>query len=82
MYRNRIRQQRERRGMSQSKLACMIGMAGSTLSNLELGKWKPYPKARRDIAKALGVTEGELFPEEGGLSPERSIEGHGNGRET
>jgi transcriptional regulator with XRE-family HTH domain len=39
-------------------------MAESTLSNLELGKWKPWPKARKDLAKALGTTEGELFPDE------------------
>jgi transcriptional regulator with XRE-family HTH domain len=70
MYRNRIREQREKLGISQSRLACMIGIAGSTLSNLELGKWKPYPKARRDIAEALGVTEEELFPEGDKRSPE------------
>jgi len=38
-------------------------MAGSTLSNLELGKQKPWPKARHDLAKALGITEQKLFQE-------------------
>ena len=65
MYVNRIRDRREKLGISQSRLACMVGMAGSTLSNLELGKWKPWPKARRDLAKTLGVKETVLFPDDG-----------------
>jgi len=31
---------------------------------LELGKQQPWPKARHDLAKALGITEQELFPDE------------------
>ena len=64
MFNNRIRERRNELGLSQTKLACQIGMAESTLSNLELGKWKPWPKARKDLAKALGVSETELFPDE------------------
>lgn len=64
MFKNRIRQKRQELGLSQTKLACSIGMAESTLSNLELGKWKPWPKAMRDLAKALGVKKEELFPDE------------------
>ena len=48
-------------GLSQTRLAHLVGMAESTLSNLELGKWKPWPKARKDLAKVLGTTEKELF---------------------
>jgi len=62
MFKNRIRERRQELGLSQTKLACLIGMAESTLSNLELGKWKPWPKARRDLAKALGTSEEEIFP--------------------
>lgn len=61
MFKNRIREKRQQLGLSQTKLACQIGMAESTLSNLELGKWKPWPKARADIARALAVPEEELF---------------------
>ena len=64
MFNNRIRERRTELGLSQTKLACRIGMAESTLSNLELGKWKPWPKARQDLAKALGMPETELFSEE------------------
>lgn len=64
MFTNRIRERRQELGLSQTKLACLVGMAEPTLSNLELGKWKPWPKARRDIAKALNTIEKELFPDE------------------
>ena len=64
MFRNKIRERRQALGLSQTRLACLVGMAGSTLSNLELGKQMPWPKARHDLAKALGVTESELFPDD------------------
>ncbi len=62
MFINRIREVREKVGLSQTKLACQIGMAESTLSTLETGKRYPWPKVKRDIAKALKTSEGELFP--------------------
>ena len=62
MFSNCIRERRQEIGLSQTKLACLVGMAGSTLSNLELGKWKPWPKAKRDLAKVLGTSEEKLFP--------------------
>jgi transcriptional regulator with XRE-family HTH domain len=64
MFNNRIRERRTELGLSQTKLACQIGMAESTLSNIELGKWKPWPKAQRDLANALGISERELFPDD------------------
>jgi len=64
MFKNRIRERRNELGLSQTKLACLVGMAESTLSNLELGKWKPWPKAKKDLARALGVSIEELFPED------------------
>jgi transcriptional regulator with XRE-family HTH domain len=64
MFKNRIREKRQELGLSQTKLACLIGMAEPTLSDLELGKRMPWPKARRDLAKALGVREEDLFPDD------------------
>jgi len=64
MFNNHIRERRKKLGLSQTKLACLIGMAESTLSNLELGKWKPWPKARKDLARTLGVSIEELFPDD------------------
>ena len=64
MFKNHIRERRQELGLSQTKLACQIGIGEGNLSNLELGKWKPWPKVRRDLAKALGCAEEELFPQE------------------
>ena len=62
MFNNRIRERRKELGLSQTKLGCLIGMAESSLSNIELGKWKPWPKAKKDLARTLGVSVEELFP--------------------
>jgi transcriptional regulator with XRE-family HTH domain len=64
MFKNCIRERRKELDLSQTKLACLVGIAEPTLSNLELGKWKPWPKVQRDLAKVLGVTEKELFPDD------------------
>ena len=64
MFINTIRKRREQLGLSQSALARLIGLAEPNLSRLELGKSKPWPKVRRDLAKVLGCQESDLFPEE------------------
>lgn len=64
MFRNGVRERRLELGLSQTKLACLIGMAGSTLSSIELGKLQPWPKARKDLARTLGISEAELFCED------------------
>ena len=61
MFENKIREQRQKLGLSQTELARMVGVAESTLSDLELGKRQPWPKARRTLAEALKVTEEALF---------------------
>jgi len=63
MYKNLIRERRQVLGLSQTKLARMVEVAESTLSDLELGKRQAWPKVRKALAKALNVTEQELFPE-------------------
>lgn len=62
MFKNSIRERRQQLGLSQTKLACMLGIAGSTLSDLELGKREAWPKIRRALSRALGASEVELFP--------------------
>jgi transcriptional regulator with XRE-family HTH domain len=61
MFKNLIRERRQQLGLSQTKLACMLGVAESTLSDLELGKRQAWPKIRKSLSRALGVTEAELF---------------------
>ena len=64
MFKNQIRERRQEIGLSQTKLACIVGIATSTLSSLERGNWKPWPKVRKDLARTLGTTEKELFLED------------------
>ena len=64
MFNNKIRQRREELGLSQSKLARLVGVPESAMSDIELGKRKPWPKVRADLATVLEITESELFEEE------------------
>lgn len=59
---NRIRERREQLGLSQTQLACKIGIAQGALSNMELGKWQAWPRVRRALVKALKCSEADLFP--------------------
>lgn len=68
VFKNYIREKRERLGLSQTKLACQIGIAEPLLSDLELGKRRPWPKVKRALAKKLKVDERELFPTSVSLS--------------
>jgi len=58
---NRIQEHRKQAGISQTKLACKVGIAASTLSAFESGRVEPWPKVRKALAKALGVKETDLF---------------------
>ena len=62
MRSNLIRRKRQKSGFSQTRLACMVGLAQSKLSDIELGKVECWPKARRLLAEALGCSEEEVFP--------------------
>lgn len=62
MSQNKIRETRERLGISQSKLAAKLGVAQSTLSNVETNAVRSYPKIRQDLCRMLGATEAELWP--------------------
>ena len=59
---NMIRKRREELDLSQVRLAVLAGLSNSLVSDFELGKRLPWPKARKALAKALKVMEGELFP--------------------
>lgn len=69
MFSNRIRERREKLGLSQTRLARLVGVAEPALSNVELGKWQPWPKVRHDLAKVLGVTEDYLFSSQNEREP-------------
>lgn len=64
MNRNRVREIREKAGMSQVELARWARIASTNISSIERGRLAAWPKARKALAKALKVPETELFPPE------------------
>ncbi len=64
MLNNRLKEFRERAGLSQTELAWRAKMAGQNISAIERGTLAPWPRARKALAEALKVAETELFPEE------------------
>jgi transcriptional regulator with XRE-family HTH domain len=63
VFHNAVREHRTKAGLSQSQLSIKAGVNHAVLSQVELGQTQAYPKARRQLAKALGVAESQLFPE-------------------
>lgn len=61
---NRVKEYRERAGLSQVELSRRARIASPNLSAIEHGERKAWPKARRRLAKALRCQESELFPDE------------------
>ncbi|GAB6178968.1 hypothetical protein JCM14036_02870 [Desulfotomaculum defluvii] len=62
----RLREERQRRGLSQTKLSSMTGIASADISAIENGWKKTFPGWKKRIAKALGIHEAEadqLFEE-------------------
>ena len=56
-------------GISQVRLGNLAGLTSGCISDFELGKREPWPRARKALARALSITEAELFPTlEGGLT--------------
>lgn len=59
----RLTLERRRRGISQTRLAAMTGIAPQDISALENGWKRPYPGWKKRIARALGVDGDALFEE-------------------
>ncbi|MFC1988050.1 helix-turn-helix transcriptional regulator [Chloroflexota bacterium] len=64
MIENRLKEYRESRGLSQVELSRLARIAAPNLSAIERGRLLPWPKMKKRLAKALRVTEQELFPED------------------
>lgn len=60
----RLREERIRRGLTQTRLSALTGIAQSDISSLETGRRHMTAGWRRRIAQALGVTESELAANE------------------
>lgn len=58
---NRIKEFREKKGLSQGKLADLCNVSRQTINAIENNKYDPSLQLAFDIAKHLGVTMEELF---------------------
>ena len=61
MIRNRIKELRTKRGMTQEELADKCGVRRETIVFLEQGKYNPSLALAHAAAKALGTTIDALF---------------------
>ena len=57
----KIREDREKQGLTQSELADLVGVRRETIVNLERGRYNPSLKLAMDIAKVFHVTVEEIF---------------------
>ena len=64
MEHNRLKEYRERAGLSQTELGWRAKMAAQNISAIERGTLAPWLRAKKALAKAFNVSESELFPEE------------------
>jgi transcriptional regulator with XRE-family HTH domain len=55
-----------KRDWSQTRLSALTGIASPDISAIETGKRYVPPGWRRRLARAFGLSERELFPDEGG----------------
>ena len=62
MGENRIKEFREKIGMSQSELARKVKVASPNISSVERGRMEAWPRLRRALARVLKTTPEELFP--------------------
>jgi putative transcriptional regulator len=57
----RIKEYRAKNGLTQEKLAEMVGVRRETIIFLEQGRYNPSLKLAHNVARALRVTIDELF---------------------
>lgn len=60
--RSRLRDERLKRGWSQTKVSMLTGIASPDISALERGTRYPHPGWRRRLAVAFKLSERDLFP--------------------
>jgi transcriptional regulator with XRE-family HTH domain len=77
----RLREERERRGLSLRKLAAELGISPSALSQIETGRSQPSVGTLYSIVSELGLSFDELFAAEAGDGRARST-GSGTGAST
>ncbi|MBQ6475611.1 MAG: helix-turn-helix transcriptional regulator [Clostridia bacterium] len=61
VLKNRIREARAQKGLSQSQLAQMVGVSRNTISSIETGQFSPTAKLALILCIALDRKFEELF---------------------
>lgn len=61
VLRNRLKEARAERGLSQAQLAAMVGVSRNTISSIETGQFSPTAKLALVICIALDKKFEELF---------------------
>ncbi|MEW5927390.1 MAG: helix-turn-helix transcriptional regulator [Gemmatimonadota bacterium] len=59
--RNRLREERARRSLTQAELAVLVGVSRKTINTVENGVFVPSTVLALQLARALGTTVEELF---------------------
>lgn len=58
---NRVRQLREKRGLTQQELGELVGVSRQSIAAIEKGKFDPTVWLAYDLSRAFGITIEELF---------------------
>ena len=61
ILKNRIREARTEKGLSQARLAAIVGVSRNTISSIETGQYSPTAKLALILALALDRKFEELF---------------------
>ena len=61
ILKNKIREARTEKGLSQARLAAMVGVSRNTISSIETGQYSPTAKLALILALALDRKVEELF---------------------
>ena len=61
VLRNRLKEARSERGLSQAALAELVGVSRNTISSIETGQFSPTAKLALVLCIALGKKFEELF---------------------
>ncbi|NMB19608.1 MAG: helix-turn-helix transcriptional regulator [Firmicutes bacterium] len=65
VFRNRLREARTEKGLSQAQLAALVGVSRNTISSIETGQFNPTAKLALLLCIALDKVFEELFYFEG-----------------
>lgn len=61
VFRNRLREARTEKGLSQAQLAALVGVSRNTISSIETGQFNPTAKLALLLCIALDKVFEELF---------------------